>query len=91
MSLQRDSFNFTGDVKVLFSHLYASCNNNADNHPPNEITDYFIHIEMWNGVALIIDRNPAVIRKNGLDTKVMVDLLSTVGWCCKCFVMNRVY
>eukprot|EP00957_Ditylum_brightwellii_P014444 1087884-Ditylum_brightwellii.AAC.1 len=82
MSLKRENFNFTGDVKVLFSHLYASCNNNADNHSPNKIIDYFIHIEMWNGVMFNVDKSHADVRTIGLDNNVMADLLSTVGWCC---------
>eukprot|EP00957_Ditylum_brightwellii_P190946 14539543-Ditylum_brightwellii.AAC.1 len=44
--------------------------------------DYFVHIEMWNGVMLHVDRNPAVIKTIGFDTKVMADLLSIVGRFC---------
>eukprot|EP00957_Ditylum_brightwellii_P034331 2604365-Ditylum_brightwellii.AAC.1 len=69
MSLQRGNFNFTGDVKALISHLFALFNNNADNPSPNEILDYFVHFEMWNGAKLVLDRNPAVIKTIGLDTK----------------------
>eukprot|EP00957_Ditylum_brightwellii_P106070 8090840-Ditylum_brightwellii.AAC.1 len=90
MSFQRDSFNFAGDVKVLLSHLFALCSNNADNPSPNEIMDYFVHIKMWNGVMLNVDRNPAVIKTIGLDTKAMVDLLSTVGQCCTLTTMWEV-
>eukprot|EP00957_Ditylum_brightwellii_P095787 7298000-Ditylum_brightwellii.AAC.1 len=52
--------------------------------------DYFAHIEMWNCVTLNIDRNPAVIKKIGLDTKAMADLLSTIGRCCSMTTMREV-
>jgi len=90
MSLKRDNFIFTGDVKVLFSHLFALCNNDADNPSPNEIMDYFVHIKMWNGVTLNVDRNPDVIKTIGFDTKVMADLLSTVGRLCSLKTMWEV-
>mmetsp|Transcript_27118 Transcript_27118/g.34597 ORF Transcript_27118/g.34597 Transcript_27118/m.34597 type:complete len:93 (-) Transcript_27118:237-515(-) len=64
---QRCYFNFTGDVKVLFSHLFAIYNNNAGNPSPNEIMDYFVRIEMWNGVSLVLDSNPDVVKTIGLD------------------------
>eukprot|EP00957_Ditylum_brightwellii_P007035 532625-Ditylum_brightwellii.AAC.1 len=49
--------------------------------------DYFIHIEMWNGATLVLDTNPAIIKTMGLDTKVMADLLSTVGRSCSLTTM----
>eukprot|EP00957_Ditylum_brightwellii_P205616 15344627-Ditylum_brightwellii.AAC.1 len=85
-----DNFNFAGDIKVLFSHLYALCSNDTDNPSPNEIMDCFIHVEMWNGVTLNVDRNPAVIKTIGLVTEVMADLLSAVGWCCSLKTMWEV-
>mmetsp|Transcript_6836 Transcript_6836/g.10364 ORF Transcript_6836/g.10364 Transcript_6836/m.10364 type:complete len:224 (-) Transcript_6836:92-763(-) len=87
---QRCYFNFTGDVKVLFSHLFAIYNNNAGNPSPNEIMDYFVRIEMWNGVSLVLDRNPAVVKTIGLDTNAMADLLSTIGRCCSMITMWEV-
>jgi len=90
ISLQRDNFNFAGDIIVLFSHLYALCSNDTDNPSPNEIMDCFIHVEMWNGVTLNVDRNPAVIKTIGLVTEVMADLLSAVGWCCSLKTMWEV-
>jgi len=41
--------------------------------------DFFSQIEMWNGVTLHVDWNPAVTKTMDLDTKVMADFLSTVG------------
>eukprot|EP00957_Ditylum_brightwellii_P016570 1245420-Ditylum_brightwellii.AAC.1 len=82
MPLTKHNFNFTGDIDVLFSQLFALCNNNADNPSPNEIMDYFAHIKIWSCVMLVFDRNPAVVKRMALDTEVMADLLSTVGWCC---------
>jgi len=90
MTLQRVTADCTGDVKDLISHLFALCNNNADNPSPNEIMDYFVHIEMWSGATLVLDTNPAVIKTMGLDTKVMADLLSTVGRCCSLKAMWEV-
>eukprot|EP00957_Ditylum_brightwellii_P157509 11988474-Ditylum_brightwellii.AAC.3 len=90
MSLQKNKFNFTGDVKVLFSHLFALCNSDTENPSPNEIMDYFVHVEMWNGATLVLDRKPTVIKTMGLDTKVMADLLSTVGRCCSLTTMWEV-
>eukprot|EP00957_Ditylum_brightwellii_P203695 15335822-Ditylum_brightwellii.AAC.1 len=90
MSFQWDDFVFTGDVKILFFHLFALCNNDADNPSPNEIMDYFVHIKMWNGVTLNVDRNPDVIKTIGFDTKVMADLLSTVGRLCSLKTMWEV-
>jgi len=78
------------DVKVLFSHLFALFNKDADNPSPNKIMDCFVHIEMWNGATLVLDTNPAVIKTMGLDTKVMADLLSTVGRCCSLKAMWEV-
>mmetsp|Transcript_6845 Transcript_6845/g.10379 ORF Transcript_6845/g.10379 Transcript_6845/m.10379 type:complete len:235 (-) Transcript_6845:193-897(-) len=83
-------FNFTGDVKVLFSHLFALYNNDAGNPSPNEIMDYFVRIEMWNGVSLVLDSNPAVVKTIGLDTNAMADLLSTIGRCCSMITMWEV-
>jgi len=88
--LQRCYFNFTGDVKVLFSHLFALYNNDAGNPSPNEIMDYFVRIEMWNGVSLVLDSNPAVVKTIGLDTNAMADLLSTIGRCCSMITMWEV-
>eukprot|EP00957_Ditylum_brightwellii_P119158 9089192-Ditylum_brightwellii.AAC.1 len=90
MSLQRDTSSFTKDVKAIFSHLFALYNNNADNLTPKEIMDYFVHIKMWNGVTLVLDRNPAVIKTIGLDTKAMADFLSTVGRFCSVKTMWEV-
>eukprot|EP00957_Ditylum_brightwellii_P205397 15343712-Ditylum_brightwellii.AAC.1 len=90
ISLQSYFFNFTEDVKVLFSHLFALFKNKADNPSSNEIMDYFVHIEMWNGAKLVLDRHPAVIKSMGLDTKVVADLLSTVGQCCDLTTMWEV-
>mmetsp|Transcript_16113 Transcript_16113/g.23673 ORF Transcript_16113/g.23673 Transcript_16113/m.23673 type:complete len:224 (-) Transcript_16113:1179-1850(-) len=90
MHLQRYNHNFTGDVKVLFSHLFALYNNDAGNPSPNEIMDYFVRIEMWNGVSLVLDRNPAVVKTIGLDTNAMADLLSTIGRCCSMITMWEV-
>jgi len=92
--LQGEDFYFTGDVEVLFSHLFALCNNNTDNHYPKETIDYFIRIELWNGVTLVLDRHPTlmspVTETMGLDTKVMADFLSTVGRCCRLTTMWEV-
>eukprot|EP00957_Ditylum_brightwellii_P115815 8834068-Ditylum_brightwellii.AAC.1 len=48
--------------------------------------DYFICIQFWNGVTLVLDRLPTLIspvtKIMGLDTKVMADFLSRVGRCC---------
>eukprot|EP00957_Ditylum_brightwellii_P067215 5101286-Ditylum_brightwellii.AAC.1 len=90
MHLQRCYFNFTGDVKVLFSHLFAVYTKDAGNSSPNEIMDYFVRIEMWNGVMLVLDSNPAVVKTIGLDTKVMADLLFTVGRHCSLTTMWEV-
>eukprot|EP00957_Ditylum_brightwellii_P172319 13118199-Ditylum_brightwellii.AAC.1 len=49
--------------------------------------NYFVLIEMWNGAKLVLDRNPAVIKTMGLDTKVMADLLYTVGRYCSLTIM----
>mmetsp|Transcript_24090 Transcript_24090/g.35033 ORF Transcript_24090/g.35033 Transcript_24090/m.35033 type:complete len:90 (+) Transcript_24090:141-410(+) len=73
--------------KFFFSHLFALYNNDAGNPSPNEIMDYFVRIEMWNGVSLVLDSNPAVVKTIGLDTKVMADFLSTVGRCCRLTTM----
>eukprot|EP00957_Ditylum_brightwellii_P067894 5154684-Ditylum_brightwellii.AAC.1 len=43
--------------------------------------DYSIGIQLWNNAMLLLDRHPTVIKKMGLDTKVMADFLSTVRWC----------
>eukprot|EP00957_Ditylum_brightwellii_P113600 8660833-Ditylum_brightwellii.AAC.1 len=83
-------YNFTGDVKILFSHLFAVYNNNAGNPFPHETMGYFVHIEMWNGVSLVLDSNPAVVKTIGLDTNAMADLLSTIGWCCSLTTMWEV-
>uniref|UniRef100_A0A7S4W510 Ankyrin repeat protein n=2 Tax=Ditylum brightwellii TaxID=49249 RepID=A0A7S4W510_9STRA len=80
----------TEDVEVLLSRLFDLYNSNTHTLPPKEIMDYFIHIEMWNAVTLVLDRNPAVIKTMGLDTKVMADLLSTVGRCCSLNTMWEV-
>jgi len=74
----------------FFSHLFSLYNNDADNPSPNEIMDYFVHIKMWNGVTLNVDRNPDVIKTIGFDTKVMADLLSTVGRLCSLKTMWEV-
>jgi len=89
-ALQRDAFNLTRDAEMLFSHLFALYNNNADNPSPNEIIDYFIHMEMWNGATLVLGRHPAAIKTMGLDTKVMADFLSTVGRRCSLKTMWEV-
>jgi len=89
-SFQRYTKYCTEDVNALFSHLFSLYNNDADNPSPNEIMDYFVHIEMWNGVTLVLDRNPAVIKRMGLDTKVMADFLSTVGRRCSLKTMWEV-
>mmetsp|Transcript_12553 Transcript_12553/g.18592 ORF Transcript_12553/g.18592 Transcript_12553/m.18592 type:complete len:94 (+) Transcript_12553:25-306(+) len=52
-----------------------------------KIMDFFIQIEMWNGVTLHVDWNPAVTKTMDLDTKVMADFLSTVGRCCRLTTM----
>eukprot|EP00957_Ditylum_brightwellii_P211224 15365916-Ditylum_brightwellii.AAC.1 len=77
----KTNFNCTGrgDVKDLLSHLFASCNNNADTPSLNEIMGYFIHIEMWSGVTLVLHRNPTVIKTMDLDMKVMTYFLSMTG------------
>eukprot|EP00957_Ditylum_brightwellii_P169357 12890154-Ditylum_brightwellii.AAC.2 len=86
MSLETRTSGCTEDVKVLLSHLFALCNISTNDTcpPPKEIMDYFIHIQLWNGVTLVLDRhNPtALIQTMGLDTKVMADFLSTVGRHC---------
>eukprot|EP00957_Ditylum_brightwellii_P085068 6467896-Ditylum_brightwellii.AAC.1 len=53
--------------------------------------DYFIHIQLWNGATLVLDRNPIFIQTMGLDTKVMADLLSRVGQCCSLTTMWGVF
>jgi len=85
--LQEDNSNFTGDIEILFAHLFALCHNNTDNHSPREIMDYFIRIQLWNGTTLVLDRNPTVIKTMGLDTKVMADFLCRVGRCCNLTTM----
>eukprot|EP00957_Ditylum_brightwellii_P088971 6775343-Ditylum_brightwellii.AAC.1 len=82
LSLQEDALFCTGYVEMLFTRLFAICNNNTDHHTPKEIMDYFICIQLWNGTTLVLDRNPTVIKAMGLDTKVMADFLSRVGRCC---------
>mmetsp|Transcript_16111 Transcript_16111/g.23669 ORF Transcript_16111/g.23669 Transcript_16111/m.23669 type:complete len:119 (-) Transcript_16111:1251-1607(-) len=77
-------------TEFLFSHLFALHNNDAGNPSPNEIMDYFVRIEMWNGVSLVLDRNPAVVKTIGLDTNAMADLLSTIGRCCSMITMWEV-
>eukprot|EP00957_Ditylum_brightwellii_P147105 11200838-Ditylum_brightwellii.AAC.1 len=83
MTLQTHTTSCTGDVKELFSHLFGLCNRNALTRPPQKnIIDYFIRIQLWNGVKLVLDRHPTAIKTMGLDTKVMADFLSTVEQCC---------
>eukprot|EP00957_Ditylum_brightwellii_P150488 11459262-Ditylum_brightwellii.AAC.1 len=52
--------------------------------------DYFVRIEMWNGVSLVLERNPAVVKTIGLDTNVMADLLFNIGRCCSLTTMWEV-
>eukprot|EP00957_Ditylum_brightwellii_P211350 15366075-Ditylum_brightwellii.AAC.2 len=56
--------------------------------------DYFIHTKLWNGVMLVLDKNPMLIptfiKTVGLDTKVMADFLYTVGWHCNLKTMREV-
>eukprot|EP00957_Ditylum_brightwellii_P135680 10347309-Ditylum_brightwellii.AAC.1 len=44
--------------------------------------DYFIHIEMWSAVTLVLHRNTTIIKAMDLDMKVMADFLSMTGWHC---------
>jgi len=88
MSLQRYNFKCTGFV--LFSHLFALYNNKAYNHTPREIMNYFIRIQMWNGVTLVLDTHPTVIKTMDLDMKVTADVLSMTGRRCNLLSLWRV-
>jgi len=81
-------------LRFFFSHLFALCNSDTLTHPPKEIMDYFIRIQLCNGVTLVLDRHPTliptVIKTMGLDTNVMADFLCTVGRCCNLTTMWEV-
>eukprot|EP00957_Ditylum_brightwellii_P207906 15355070-Ditylum_brightwellii.AAC.1 len=80
LSLPEDLEEEEEDVKVLLSHLFHLCSSNAHTHSPKDIMDYFISIHLWNGAMLVLDRHPTIIKTMDLDTKLMADLLSLLGW-----------
>eukprot|EP00957_Ditylum_brightwellii_P120809 9214574-Ditylum_brightwellii.AAC.1 len=40
---------------------------------------YFVSINLWNGVAFVLERNPGVVKAMDLNTKLMADFLCMVG------------
>eukprot|EP00957_Ditylum_brightwellii_P004732 359886-Ditylum_brightwellii.AAC.1 len=74
----------------LISQLSALCNSNTDNPSPNEILNFFVRIELWNGITFVLDKHPIVVKAIDLDTNVMADFLSTVGRCCRLTTMWKI-
>jgi len=44
--------------------------------------DYFIGIQWWNGVLLVLDRHPLLKKQMEVDTKVFPNFLSVIGRRC---------
>jgi len=77
----------TPDEKMLFDCLYNLYNDKTDNPSPEEIMSFFIHFELWSGVAFVLDRHPTIVKTMDLDTKVMADFVFMVGCCCRLTTM----
>jgi len=82
------------DVRKLFSQvnslLFDKSIDKSTKRPifcPNEIINYFLSIQLWNGVSLVIDVQPTVIKSMDLHTNVMAEFLSMTGRCCKLTTM----
>eukprot|EP00957_Ditylum_brightwellii_P181940 13861367-Ditylum_brightwellii.AAC.1 len=45
---------------------------------------------LWNGVAFVLDKHPAIVRTMNLDTMLMGDFLSMTGRCCRLTTMWEV-
>jgi len=82
----------TKDVKKLFGYASALYKNDTTNSSIslNEIMNYFISIELWNGVTLVFERHPTVIKSMHLDTNVMAHFLFMVWRCCSLTTMWEV-
>jgi len=81
-----------GDGKTLkillfcVSSLYSDEKAN-DNPSLNDIMRFFINIEWWNGVLLLVDKHPSITKTLNLHTNIMPHFLSVVGKCCNLTTM----
>uniref|UniRef100_A0A7S2E7D9 Uncharacterized protein n=1 Tax=Ditylum brightwellii TaxID=49249 RepID=A0A7S2E7D9_9STRA len=69
------------DVKKLVSYVSAVYSEITDNPSPNEIMTYFVSINLWNGVAFVLNKHPGVVKAMDLDAKIMTNFLFMVGRC----------
>uniref|UniRef100_A0A7S2MIC7 Uncharacterized protein n=1 Tax=Helicotheca tamesis TaxID=374047 RepID=A0A7S2MIC7_9STRA len=71
------------DVKKVFTYVYKLFDDaSIDNDCLKEMVDYFISIQWWNGVLLLLDRHPLLKKQMEVDTKVFPNFLSVVGQRC---------
>jgi len=80
----------TKDHKMLFHCLYSLYNDKTDNPSLEEIIQFFAQFKVWNGVAFVLEKDPALAQTMNLDTNVMADFLFMAGRCCELTTMWRV-
>uniref|UniRef100_A0A7S2E0Q7 Uncharacterized protein n=1 Tax=Helicotheca tamesis TaxID=374047 RepID=A0A7S2E0Q7_9STRA len=83
------------DVLSVVHHLYS--NNNLNNDELKEVMNFFIQMEWWNGVALLLDKHPDFLKYLNVDDfKMFPRLFSIIGRRCTMKTMwnvvcNEVY
>mmetsp|Transcript_13880 Transcript_13880/g.17653 ORF Transcript_13880/g.17653 Transcript_13880/m.17653 type:complete len:328 (+) Transcript_13880:304-1287(+) len=78
----------------LFSFCSAIYTAPSSNNPSISETvtffasiEHFIDMDVWNGVAFVLDKHPNVVKMMNVDTNAMALLLSKVGRCCRLTTM----
>eukprot|EP00957_Ditylum_brightwellii_P115029 8773891-Ditylum_brightwellii.AAC.1 len=77
-------------AKKLFTYVSIVHSGKTSDPSLNELLSFFIGIEMWNGVAFVLDKHPDYVRAMNLDIMLMGDFLSIVGRRCSLTTMWEV-
>uniref|UniRef100_A0A7S4S0K3 Ankyrin repeat protein n=1 Tax=Ditylum brightwellii TaxID=49249 RepID=A0A7S4S0K3_9STRA len=79
------AYGIPDDAEGLLYYLSSLVDN--DDPPADEIIRYFTDINWRNGVLLVINMHPAVIKTLEITTSTMADFLCKVGKCCSLTTM----
>jgi len=68
-----------GDVKEFLCHLSSLFEEDQNNPPPCAIMAHFVNDRWWNGVWLVMNRHPSIVKTMRLQTTIMADFLFTAA------------
>jgi len=80
----------SAEVRDLLCHVSSLLSNEVFDPPSNGSKAYFINIELWNGVFLVINKHPTITKGFNLRMNVMPKFLSRVGERCSLRTMWKV-